>query len=108
MVRALLQFFNATTFTQRKIFWIIVTHLFFAIVAYGFFVNATILNIVERRDIQQELRTLVSVTGELESRYNSLRNRISYEEAYALGFSDPGRQIYAARSKLVRNTNVIY
>jgi len=108
MVTLRLQSFNQIDITHRRVFLIVLAHLFFAVFMYGFLVNATILNIVERKNTQEEVRILNSLIGELESEYSFLRSRISYEEAYARGFKEPKEKVYASRKQLVRNITITF
>lgn len=73
---------------EKKAFWglclVSVSLLFF----YGYFVNSTVLNIVERRNIQNELEVLSSTFSTLESKYLALAAKIDIEFAYILGFTE--------------------
>ena len=102
------QLFKQLNTIEKKVFWAIVLSLFLSILAYGYLVNATIVNIVLRKSIEQEAGRVSSAIGDFESEYSSLRNHLNHKHAYSLGFNDPEIQTFALRKHLVKNVPVIY
>ncbi len=63
---------------------------------YGYFVNATIVNIVERQTGERIEGELTAAIGDLEARYARLRTDMTYERAQALGFSEPPNRTFVS------------
>lgn len=93
------------TYTINTLEKKLVLGLFFSVflmfLIYGYFVNATIVNIVERKVTEERAGELIAEIGNLESEYGSLRRRITYNYAYSLGFKQPEKQIFALYKQLV-------
>lgn len=88
--------FNTDHF-KKKLFWILVVSLFFSVIFYAYLVNQTVLNIVERENIQDEITTLNSRISELEFKYIALKNNINLEYAHSLGFINAKNVKFASR-----------
>ena len=86
-----------TSYWEKKIFWFLIVFLLFSIVAYVYFVNQTVLNIVKREKIENQIMSLNSRIGELEFKYISLKNNISLDYAYSIGFVDVKDVKFASR-----------
>ena len=82
---------------KKKLFWFLTVSLFFSIIFYTYLVNQTVLNIVERENIQDEITTLNSKISELEFRYIALKNNINLEYAHSLGFVNVKNVKFASR-----------
>ena len=61
---------------EKRVFWGLVVTLVSFAVFYAYFVNQTILNIVERENIEEEIVMLNSKISELEFDYIALKNKI--------------------------------
>ncbi|MBU1557556.1 hypothetical protein KKC45_01185, partial [Patescibacteria group bacterium] len=81
----------------KKIFWIVVVLLFLLAMSYAFFVNKTILNIVERENLEEKIVVLNSQISELESDCMTLKNNITIDYAYLSGFYDVNNIKFASR-----------
>jgi hypothetical protein len=55
---------------------------------YALFLIQTTINIVERRNAEASISSLQSRVGQLEFEYITLRNNLSIEYAYELGYTD--------------------
>jgi hypothetical protein len=73
------------------------------ILMYAFFVNQTILNVVERRDFQRDIAILSTKVGGLETEYIQKKNGITLEYAYTLGFYNVEEPNYIS----TKDTNVL-
>lgn len=58
----------------------------FCLLAYGYLVATTIINMVEYRAASANIARLHTQVGELESRYLALGQSMTVEHAHALGF----------------------
>ena len=67
-------------------------------VVYGYFIVGIIFNGSAIEHVQQNISSESSDLGDLESRYITLKNSISRDEAYALGFVEVENPIYISRA----------
>jgi len=82
---------------ERKIFWFLSVFVITSIIFYGFLVNQTVINIVERENIQDEITMLNSEISGLEFDYIALKNEINLKYAYSVGFEDAKNVEFASR-----------
>jgi len=88
---------------EKEMFWGLLTMLVIASFLYAYFVNSTILNIVERKDINKEMVFLSSDVSEMEMEYFALSNKIDLPYIYSLGFKDASSYTsYASRKALTK------
>ena len=94
-------------FDKRKIFFgIILSGILAMFLLYTYFLNATILHIVERNSIKQKIADTAIHISELESMYMKLSADITPESADSLGFTEPNHVafvqngVYAGFAKL--------
>ena len=90
---------------EKRLLWVLLVILFVVVILYGYFVQATIYNIVERTNIREQSKQLNFNIGELESEYNLIKNKFTYDYAHSLGFWEPEKQIFATRKQLAENIN---
>lgn len=90
--------------TEQKLFYGLLAAMFLFSIIYGYFVNATIVNIVERKDMQYEAGELHASISNLEREHGLLRQRITYGYAHELGFSEPEKYVYVSEKRLVSNS----
>lgn len=100
----LIGFFKQINIQEKRILWYLVGALFFVLLFYGYFVNATIINIVDRQNIIKEVYSLESLIGDMEAQYNNLRSILTYEHAALIGFNEPSNQIFVSQKQLVRGS----
>ncbi|MFA5841545.1 MAG: hypothetical protein WC835_01105 [Candidatus Paceibacterota bacterium] len=97
--------FNNRTITlvegsiERNVFLFISSALAASFALYLVFVGATIVNIVERKNIESGNRTLSSRVSELELAYLSESNKVDLNLAYSLGFKDATNAVFASNTK---------
>ena len=73
---------------------------------YGFFVNATIVNIVERKASEALAGELLATITNLEIAHSELRAGITHEYARSIGFVRQEEQIFARAQQLVKNVTI--
>ena len=91
---------------NRAVFSLAVSVFILASVFYVFFLGRTVFNLVQRKNIENEARTIVSRVGELELEYLSLAGQINPEFAKSKGFKDPVAQGFAAKNGLTRSLSL--
>src|SRR3989344_3893762 len=84
--------------TLKKIFWYLFFVVLAAVVLYGYLVNKTVYNVAEREKIESEIGSINSKLSELEFKFISMKNNISPEFAYSLGFKDVKKQEFVSRT----------
>lgn len=82
---------------ERKTFWVLFITLIILSGSYGYLVNKTILNIVDRESIEENIITLNSKISESEFEYIALKNQVNIDYAYSLGFDDAKNMKFASR-----------
>lgn len=103
MKRYVIQFNNRTItlvegHIERMMFLFLMIILGFSFFLYLVFVGQTIVNIVERKNIENENRVLSSRVNKLELSYLSETNKIDLALAYSLGFQDSKNTVFAPAS----------
>lgn len=92
---------TAYSFIQKNIF-ICTALLALAVVVtailYGVLVQSAVVNVVERENIEADASELALRLGELEFSYIDLKNQVTIEHAYALGYTDINNPTYLSRS----------
>jgi len=88
---------------QKTIFWVLASAIFVFILLYSYFVNASVLSVVERKKINQELSITSSRVAELESKYFSSINNITLNLALNSGFVETRTNVFITRKALARD-----
>lgn len=91
----------ATLNTQKRLFTVLLFSVVVLMSLYVFLVSKSIVNVIIREEIQNEMMAIHSTTGELESQYIVLKNAIDIEFAYTLGFTDVMGKTFVARKSLL-------
>ncbi len=93
-----------TTTTQNTVEQRIFAGLFIGVLLtaglYIYFISISVVNVVQREEIEQQVGGLYSRVGELEAEYIKLSYNITRDEARALGFVAPSNLSYASRKAL--------
>lgn len=63
--------------------------VFLSVFLYVYFISTSIVNIVQRKDIETKTQMLSSRVGELESKYFSLSKNVTLSYARSIGFVEP-------------------
>lgn len=69
--------------------------------SYGYFVSKSIVNVIIREEIEQDLAKANSHLSILESGYIEKKNAINLELAYELGFENIADKKFVARKSLL-------
>jgi len=88
---------------QKIIFWILASIIFILILMYSYFVNASVLSVVERKNTNQELTITSSRVAEIESKYFTSLDRVTLNLALSRGFMETETSSFVARKTLTRN-----
>ncbi|MEK7179281.1 MAG: hypothetical protein AAB727_03450 [Patescibacteria group bacterium] len=88
---------------EKKIFIFLCAVLLGISASYGFFVQATVLSIVERKTIERDIESLTSTLSEFEASYIARAGIIDRKYAEHLGFSESQKEVFAPRKRLVQN-----
>ncbi len=80
-----------TTFDniEKRIFKALIAGILFSAFLYIYFVSTSVVNIVQRKNIESETQGLSSNVGNLESQYISLNKNITLSYAKSLGYVEP-------------------
>jgi hypothetical protein len=65
---------------------------------YVYFLSASVVNVVMRQEIDQEIRTVNATLADLESRYITARSRITEAEAFERGFEKGAEKTYVSKT----------
>jgi len=91
---------------EKKIVFSLGISLVVLFVVYGYLVNATIINIVERKALERDAGDLVAMITDLEIENGELRKYITYEYAYSIGYVQPKGKTFASAKQLVGNISI--
>jgi hypothetical protein len=83
---------------SKVYFWLLASLFFLCIFSYGYMVQASITNIVDRQIMEEEISVLTSAILDLESKYIQSKNIINLEMASNLGFIPSTNQKFVARN----------
>ncbi len=95
----------------KAYFWTLVIIFFFCLFSYGYMVQASIVNVVDRQAMEEEISLLNSNILDLEYAYIKSRNAINLDLASGLGFIPSNSQKFVTRNSgnlglsLITNNN---
>ncbi len=81
----------------KVIFAVLGVALFLLLFLYSFFINASVLNIVERKSIEKKLVETNSYVSSLETEYFNNINNMNLDFALSLGFNEVSSSNFAYR-----------
>jgi hypothetical protein len=84
---------------ERRVLKILLLSFGMLSVLYILFLGNMIFNIVERRNLEEQARSLSNEVMELESTYLSMSNKLDLDYSHSLGFSDV-KATFATRQPL--------
>lgn len=64
---------------------------------YAYFLNATIVHIVERKAVEKDIAAVTTHISELESSYMTMSTDITLSFAQEIGFIEPEKTVFASR-----------
>lgn len=82
----------------KAIFWCLGLFIFLGLFSYGYLVKASIINIVDRQEMNKEISILSSKVVSLESEYVKVKNNITVESAKSLGFVSASSQKFVTKT----------
>ncbi len=85
--------------TRTKVFGMMAVICVACVVVYFFAINMTVRNTVTRQRLEAEVSNVSAKLGELEFSYIALKNNVSLDKAYALGFQNVSATQYITRGK---------
>lgn len=85
---------------EKKIFWILFTVFVFLVVYYGFLVGSSVINAVNKQQTDKKITMLSSEINSMESEYIKLKNSITMDKAFSLGFVSLKKSNFAAVSSV--------
>ena len=80
--------------TERRMFYVVVVFIILASASYMYFLCASVAHVVMRKEINQEIGTLASNIGELESRYIEAQHTVSEEIATMHGYVKTSEKVF--------------
>lgn len=83
-----LQLHISTEHIEKKLFWGLLVGIVCNLVLYVYFVNASVLDIVERTSLRGEIQTTGTAIGSLETEYFHLTKDVTITLASSLGFME--------------------
>lgn len=90
----------------KNIFWSFVAFAVFLSASYLYFVNRTVVNAVERQNIEKEIILISSQISDLEESYLGLKNKINLDYAFSKGFIKVSNEKYVSAKTLNKNLSV--
>ena len=84
--------------TERKLFFGALSLLLTVFASYVYFVSASIVHVVVRKEINHETTEMSSYVSELESTYISSKRSVDIVLAREYGFTDVTEKIYIDRT----------
>lgn len=73
-------------YTEKKIFWVLLSVFALCIVFYGLLLNSMMLNAVSKQNMGKEMTSLSSQVNSLEFQYLKIKNGITLDLAKSKGF----------------------
>ncbi|MFM2374264.1 MAG: hypothetical protein RLZZ234_259 [Candidatus Parcubacteria bacterium] len=83
---------------ERTTLMVAATLCMVAFSLYVYFLSVSIVNVVMRQEIDQEIRTANASLADLESRYIVARSRITEAEALERGFMKGGEKTFVSKN----------
>lgn len=93
-------------YNDKKIFSILLISVVFSWAAYLFLVNHTVLNVVHREKMTENISVLQARLSEMETSYISKKNSISLDYAYSEGFKEVSDTQFIERAQLGQGLSV--
>ena len=91
---------------KKKVFWSFVMFAIMFSGLYLYYVNRTIINVVERQNIEKQIANINSRISDTEISYMNLKNNINYEFAVSKGFVRVSNEKYVSRRASGDNLSV--
>ncbi len=88
---------------KKCAFWSFVSLVMFFSASYMYFLNRTVVNAVERQNIEKEITLINSRTSDLEESYLSLKNKMNIDYALSKGFIKVSNEKYVSAKTFNKN-----
>ena len=88
--------------TRKRFFYLAILVLGLCVCAYLYMVSLTVVNIIERRTAENNIKGFSSRLGTLELEYLSATKNIDLDMAKSLGFKEPSAIGFAGKAALSR------
>ena len=92
--------YSAVYYSQKRVFWTLITLSVCFIVAYMYFVGASIVNVVVREEIEQNIQRMRSAISEAETEYLRHRQEINATYAQRAGFVALSEKTYVVKKSV--------
>jgi hypothetical protein len=89
-------------FVPKRLFWVFALGVCASVIAYIFFVQATVSMVVSERLLAKQAQVIYSEIASLEIEYTALRNSMTPLQANELGFYEIVERTYANKARLVQ------
>ncbi|MEX0935180.1 MAG: hypothetical protein WDZ70_02555 [Candidatus Paceibacterota bacterium] len=83
--------------TERAITFGLIAILAVASISYAYFVNKTVLHVVDRKDVEEEIALVSARIAEMEYEYMQTKATLTQEYAHTLGFKEVTNQHFVTR-----------
>lgn len=89
------------SFSDNRVVFVAIATIFFMLCSmYVTLIHQTIRNVAARQLLETEMSMLNTKIGELEFRSISMKNDVTIDRAYALGFNDADDMKFVSRKSL--------
>lgn len=88
---------------NKKIFWSLLALLVVLFGLYGYFISKSIVNVLVREEVEQNIVATNSEISSLEFAFLEQKNTISLNFAYERGWKDINRKEFVARNSELGN-----
>lgn len=83
---------------KRTVFFALLAVLFILFGTYIYFVSASIVHVIVRKEVDQNMAQVSSQISDLESRYIEAKHAIDEERIAALGFVESPERVYIQKA----------
>jgi hypothetical protein len=92
---------------ERRLFYIALMVLAMSFCLYAYFVSASVVHVVMRKEVDREIAAQASYVSQLETQYIEAQHSVSEDIASLKGFTSASKKIFidARETTLVLNSN---
>lgn len=100
MTQVIAENYNSMLMYRGKIFFLLVIGIIILVSTYISLIHSTVINVVEREKVINEIREKSTIVSELESNYFAMKDKINIELARAKGFQDSEVSSFISKKSL--------
>ncbi len=100
MTQVIAENYNSMLAYRGKIFFLLLAAIVILVSTYITLIHSTIVNVVEREKIVNEIREKSTAVSELESSYFAMKSKINIELARSKGFQDSEVSSFISKKSL--------